>query len=189
MVRALTPYTSYTLPILPILPVHVSAIVYVVRAWRLLTRTWALMPVPTPVPAHLAPYTSYTSYTLPLLHLVPILPISYLSPCVRYPPTQVDASDPSYLLTFLPLTFVHLLPLTSYTPLSVTQVDASDPENISTSKSELHDLLAKPALEGIPALVLGNKNDLPNAAGVDDLIERLGLKSLANREVRSLAFA
>jgi ADP-ribosylation factor-like protein 8 len=62
-------------------------------------------------------------------------------------------------------------------------VDASDPENISTSKSELHDLLAKPALEGIPALILGNKNDLPNAAGVDDLIERLGLKSLANREV------
>ena len=29
-------------------------------------------------------------------------------------------------------------------------VDSADPDNIATSKSELHDLLAKPALEGIP---------------------------------------
>ena len=62
-------------------------------------------------------------------------------------------------------------------------VDAADADNISTSKAELHDLLAKPALEGIPTLVLGNKNDLPNAVGVDELIERLELKSLTNREV------
>jgi len=34
-----------------------------------------------------------------------------------------------------------------------------------------------------PTLVLGNKNDLPAAIGVDELIERLGLKSLTNREV------
>ena len=62
-------------------------------------------------------------------------------------------------------------------------VDAADADNISTSKAELHDLLAKPALEGIPTLVLGNKNDLPNAVGVDELIEKLDLKSLTNREV------
>ena len=54
---------------------------------------------------------------------------------------------------------------------------------VSTSKSELHDLLAKPALEGIPTLILGNKNDLSASIGVDELIERLELKSLANREV------
>ena len=62
-------------------------------------------------------------------------------------------------------------------------VDAADADNIATSKSELHDLLAKPALEGIPTLILGNKNDLPSSIGVDELIERLALKTLANREV------
>jgi ADP-ribosylation factor-like protein 8 len=62
-------------------------------------------------------------------------------------------------------------------------VDSSDAENIATSKAELHELLAKPALEGIPTLILGNKNDLPTSIGVDELIDRLGLKGLANREV------
>lgn len=62
-------------------------------------------------------------------------------------------------------------------------VDSADPDNIATSKSELHDLLAKPALEGIPTLVLGNKSDLGGSIGVDELIERLELKTLANREV------
>jgi len=62
-------------------------------------------------------------------------------------------------------------------------VDSADPDNIATSKSELHDLLAKPALEGIPTLILGNKNDLSASIGVDELIEKLDLKTLTNREV------
>jgi len=62
-------------------------------------------------------------------------------------------------------------------------VDSADPENIPASKTELHELLAKPALEGIPTLVLGNKNDLPESVGVDELIDKLNLKSLTNREV------
>lgn len=62
-------------------------------------------------------------------------------------------------------------------------VDSADPDNIAVSKTELHDLLAKPALERIPILVLGNKNDLPEALSVDELIEKLNLKSLVNREV------
>lgn len=37
-------------------------------------------------------------------------------------------------------------------------VDSADPDSIAVSKTELHELLAKPALEGIPVLVLGNKN-------------------------------
>ena len=36
---------------------------------------------------------------------------------------------------------------------------------------------------GIPVLVLGNKNDLPNSLGVEQLIEALGLKSISEREV------
>jgi len=54
---------------------------------------------------------------------------------------------------------------------------------VATSKSELHDLLAKPALEGIPTLILGNKNDLDTSIGVDALIEKLDLKSIPNREL------
>merc|ERR1719163_2686710 len=61
-------------------------------------------------------------------------------------------------------------------------VDSADPENIPASKTELHDLISKPALERIPVLVLGNKNDLSASIGVDELIERLSLKSLTNRE-------
>jgi len=47
------------------------------------------------------------------------------------------------------------------------------------ARSELHDLLAKPSLAGIPLLVLGNKNDLPDALGTPELIERLDLKARA----------
>ena len=39
------------------------------------------------------------------------------------------------------------------------------------------------ALEKIPLLVLGNKNDLPESLGVDELIEKLSLKALVDREV------
>lgn len=40
-------------------------------------------------------------------------------------------------------------------------VDAADRDNLPTSRSELHDLLSKPSLSGIPLLVLGNKIDKP----------------------------
>ena len=45
------------------------------------------------------------------------------------------------------------------------------------ARSELHELLGKPSLAGIPLLVLGNKNDLPEALGTPELIERLDLKA------------
>jgi ADP-ribosylation factor-like protein 8 len=44
---------------------------------------------------------------------------------------------------------------------------------VDAAKQELHTLLAKDQLVGIPVLVLGNKNDLPNAMGVEQLIEAL----------------
>ena len=62
-------------------------------------------------------------------------------------------------------------------------VDAADHDNIEISKSELRDLLSKPTLQGVPLLVLGNKNDLPQALGVDALIDHLELKELKNRGV------
>ena len=52
-------------------------------------------------------------------------------------------------------------------------VDAADPDNIGISKSELHDLLSKPSLNGIPLLVLGNKIDKPGALSKHALTEEM----------------
>ena len=63
-------------------------------------------------------------------------------------------------------------------------VDSADHEKFETSKKELHDLLSKPPLAEIPLLVLCNKNDLPNAVSVNELIDIFELKALSkNREV------
>ncbi|KAK6125328.1 hypothetical protein DH2020_040944 [Rehmannia glutinosa] len=52
-------------------------------------------------------------------------------------------------------------------------VDAADHDNISISKSELHDLLSKPSLSGIPLLVLGNKIDKPQALSKQALTDQI----------------
>lgn len=52
-------------------------------------------------------------------------------------------------------------------------VDAADPDKIEASRNELHNLLDKPQLAGIPVLVLGNKRDKPNALDENGLIERM----------------
>jgi len=62
-------------------------------------------------------------------------------------------------------------------------VDSADTEALPVAKDELHLLLEKPVLEGIPLLVLGNKSDLDDKLSVDELIEALDLKSISHREV------
>ncbi|KAF1848252.1 ADP-ribosylation factor family protein [Cucurbitaria berberidis CBS 394.84] len=62
-------------------------------------------------------------------------------------------------------------------------VDSADKEALPVAREELNLLLEKPALEGIPLLVLGNKSDLPNKLSVDELIESLNLKAVSHREV------
>ena len=52
-------------------------------------------------------------------------------------------------------------------------VDAADPDKIEPSRNELHHLLDKPQLQGIPVLVLGNKRDLAGALDEKQLIERM----------------
>lgn len=52
-------------------------------------------------------------------------------------------------------------------------VDASDLDKIEASRNELHNLLSKPQLVGIPVLVLGNKRDLPNSLDEKDMIEKM----------------
>jgi ADP-ribosylation factor-like protein 8 len=63
-------------------------------------------------------------------------------------------------------------------------VDSADREKFETTKKELHELIAKPPLANIPLLVLANKNDLPDAASDQEIIETLGLKEIKDgREV------
>lgn len=52
-------------------------------------------------------------------------------------------------------------------------VDAADKDKMEASRNELHSLLDKPQLAGIPVLVLGNKRDLPGALDETGLIERM----------------
>jgi ADP-ribosylation factor-like protein 8 len=62
-------------------------------------------------------------------------------------------------------------------------VDAADTPRIDTARNELHNLVEKPNLAGIPVLVLGNKNDLPGALTAEQLIDKLGLASITTQEV------
>jgi ADP-ribosylation factor-like protein 8 len=52
-------------------------------------------------------------------------------------------------------------------------VDSADHGKIDAAKAELATLLEKPMLNGIPVLVLGNKNDLPDAFDAETLIEKM----------------
>ena len=62
-------------------------------------------------------------------------------------------------------------------------VDAADRKCLDVARDELHALLDKPVLDGIPLLVLGNKSDLPEKLSVDELIDALDLKAVSHREV------
>ncbi|NXN90896.1 ARL8A protein, partial [Rhinopomastus cyanomelas] len=65
----------------------------------------------------------------------------------------------------------------------VYMVDAADQDKIEASKNELHNLLDKPQLQGIPVLVLGNKRDLPGALDEKELIEKMNLSAIQDREI------
>ncbi|KAJ4926699.1 hypothetical protein JOQ06_014447 [Pogonophryne albipinna] len=65
----------------------------------------------------------------------------------------------------------------------VYMVDAADQEKVEASRNELHNLLDKPQLQGIPVLVLGNKRDLPSALDEKQLIEKMNLAAIQDREI------
>jgi len=62
-------------------------------------------------------------------------------------------------------------------------IDAADHEKFDTAKKELSELMSKPPLAGIPLLILANKNDLTDAVGAQEIIEKLELKAISGREV------
>ncbi|SJX61629.1 related to ARL1-ADP-ribosylation factor [Sporisorium reilianum f. sp. reilianum] len=53
----------------------------------------------------------------------------------------------------------------------------------SVATEELHALIERPHLAGVPLLVLATKNDIKGAARVDDVIKVMKLDTIANREV------
>lgn len=65
----------------------------------------------------------------------------------------------------------------------VMVVDSANQTTLQAASKELHELMSKPSLAGIPVLVLGNKNDLEGALTVQDLIDAMDLKSLQGREI------
>lgn len=73
-------------------------------------------------------------------------------------------------------------------PCRSYMVDAADTSKLESAKQELHALLEKPQLNGIPCLVLGNKNDLPNALGVEQLIEALYVTAIPDRVLRDATY-
>ena len=62
-------------------------------------------------------------------------------------------------------------------------VDAADHDAMPIASEELHELVSKPTLDGIPILILGNKSDLPDKMSVDELIDALDLKKITHREI------
>jgi hypothetical protein len=50
-------------------------------------------------------------------------------------------------------------------------IDAADRDKLDAARTELRNLLDKPQLASIPVLVLGNKNDLPGALTVEEIVE------------------
>ncbi|KAJ9478387.1 ADP-ribosylation factor 1 [Pseudozyma hubeiensis] len=53
----------------------------------------------------------------------------------------------------------------------------------SVATEELHALIERPHLSGVPLLILATKNDIKGAARVDDVIRVMKLDTIANREV------
>ena len=60
-------------------------------------------------------------------------------------------------------------------------VDSVDLSVMDEAKENLHKLLEWPSLDGIPLLILGNKNDVDGALTEEELIEELALRKIQNR--------
>jgi signal recognition particle receptor subunit beta len=67
--------------------------------------------------------------------------------------------------------------------LTAKALTNSQTKSLPTATSELHALLGLPSLQSVPLLVLANKNDLPGAIGVDDLIKEMRLGEIGGRVV------
>ena len=62
-------------------------------------------------------------------------------------------------------------------------IDATDKDNLDVAKTQLEQILSWESVEGIPLLVLANKNDLPDCYTENEMIDLLNLKSIRDRKV------
>lgn len=63
-------------------------------------------------------------------------------------------------------------------------VDSNDLERIGEARDELHKLSSEDELRDLPILIFANKQDLPNAASVEVLKEKLDLSKFDQRKIR-----
>ena len=61
-------------------------------------------------------------------------------------------------------------------------VDSADREMITDAREELQKMLREDELQGVSLLVLANKQDHPRAMSVPEVVEKLGLDSLLDRQ-------
>ena len=62
-------------------------------------------------------------------------------------------------------------------------LDSAERESLEKAKQQLEQLMGWESLEGIPLLVLGNKNDLESAMKEPEMIEYMELKNITDRKV------
>jgi ADP-ribosylation factor protein 1 len=67
-------------------------------------------------------------------------------------------------------------------PTRIDGQNANDYDVDDTAKEELHRMLAEDELRDAVVLVFANKQDLPNALTVNQVTERMSMKSLRNRQ-------
>jgi len=61
-------------------------------------------------------------------------------------------------------------------------IDSNDKDRILDAKEELMRLLGEDEMRDAVLMVFANKQDLPNAMGAPDIIEKLGLRELRDRK-------
>ena len=57
-------------------------------------------------------------------------------------------------------------------------LDSSDVDRFDTARQELHTLMSHKELNSKPFLILANKQDLPNAVGQKEVVQRMGLETV-----------
>ena len=62
-------------------------------------------------------------------------------------------------------------------------LDSADLSKVEMAKTELYTLVGKEGTQGIPLLIVGNKNDVSGAMTLDDIKEKMDVASIAGREV------
>jgi ADP-ribosylation factor protein 1 len=61
-------------------------------------------------------------------------------------------------------------------------VDSNDRERIGEARDELQSMLNEDELRNAVLLIFANKQDLPNAMNAGEITDKLGLRSLRNRQ-------